>query len=199
MDGRPDPADGGPEAPGGVGRAPDDGPGPATSFRTRRGRCVLTDGELRVESGPVGHGRRYWEGNRPLLAAYLALYAALAVGAGRVLARGDWDALAFGAVAVAAVLIAGRRFKDRRGITRENRIPLYDVEAVEAYPGERRFSPPRLVVRYRRGGTVKRRYVLMPSRALSYADREFEAATRLLRERGVPVETVDDGASVPEW
>lgn len=169
------------------------------SFRTRRGRCVLTDDELRIESGLASHVRRYWEGNRPLLAAYLAVYAALAVAAGRVLVRGDWDALAFGLVAVAAAVVAGRRFGTRRDITRDSSIPLYDVEAVEAYPGEARFSPPRFVVRYWRDGGVKRRYVLMPSRTLSYADAEFEAATRLLRERGVPVEKVGDGVDVRDW
>ncbi|NHN58403.1 MULTISPECIES: hypothetical protein [Halorussus] len=170
------------------------------SFRTRRGRCVLTDDELRIESGLASHVLRYWEGNRLLLAAYLAVYAALTVAAGRVLARGDWDALAFGVVAVAAAVVAGRRFSARRDVTRDSRIPLYDVEAVEAYAGEARFSPPRFVVRYWRGGDVKRRYVLMPSRTLSYADAEFEAATRLLRERGVPVEFVDDGgAVVRDW
>lgn len=174
----------------------DRGPEIVATFRTRRGRCVLTDDELRIESGLASHVRRYWEGNRPLLAVYLAVYAALAVAAGRVLARGDWDALAFGVVAVAAAVVAGRRFSARRDVTRDSRIPLYDVEAVEAHAGEARFSPPRFVVRYWRGGDVKRRYVLMPSRTLSYADSEFEAATRLLRERGIPVELVDDGGVV---
>ena len=161
------------------------------SFRTRRGRCVLTDDELRIEAGLVSHARRYWEGNRPRLAAYLAVYAALVVAAARVLGRGDWDALAFGVVAVAAVVVAGRRLNARRGVTGDDRIPLHDIEGVEAHEGEGWLSPPRLVVRYWRGGGVKRRYVLMPSRALSYSATEFETARRLLRERGIPVETVD--------
>ncbi|UPV73642.1 hypothetical protein M0R89_13975 [Halorussus limi] len=160
------------------------------SFRTKRGRCVLTDDELRVESGLYLQAKRYWEGNRPLLAVYLGLYAALLVASARVASSGEWRALVVGAIAVVTLLVAGRAANRRRGVGSADRIPLYDVESVTAVAGDDWLTRPRLVVRYWRDGGVKRRRVMMPSGLLSYGESEFERAKRTFRERGIPVETV---------
>ncbi|PSP55242.1 hypothetical protein BRC82_07000 [Halobacteriales archaeon QS_1_67_19] len=160
------------------------------SFRTKRGRCVLTDDELRIETGLVPQIRRYWEGNKPLLAAYLLVYSILLVAAVNVVRGGNWDALAFGIGVVATLSATGWALGRRRGVRSDDHIPLHDVESVAAVAGDDWLTRPRLVVRYWRGGGVKRRYVMMPSGLLSYADAEFERAETLLRERGVPVEAV---------
>lgn len=161
------------------------------TFRTKRGRCVLTDDELRVESGILLHAKRYWEGNRTLLAAYIALYAVLVIASARVVGRGDWDALALGAGVVAALVVGGRVLNYRRGVTSDDRIPLHDVEAVEAVEGDDWLTRPRFVVHYWRGNGVKYRYVMMPSGLLSYGEREFDRAAELFREAGIPVERVE--------
>jgi len=163
------------------------------TFRTKRGRCVLTDDELRVESGLYLQARRYWEGNKVLLAGYLGLYGALAVAAVRTLRAGDWRAVAVGALAVATLLVAGRAANRRRGVGSADRIPLHDVKSVAAVEGDDWLTRPRFVVRYWRGGGVKERYVMMPSGLLSYADEEFERAERAFREHGLPVETAESG------
>lgn len=165
------------------------------SFRTKRGRCVLTDDELRIESGLVSHVRRYWEGNRLLLVAYLAVYAALLVASVSIVGRGNWDALAVGVGAVAALVVAGRVLNHRHGVTDDDRIALHDVERIEAVEGNDWLTRPRFVVHYWRGGGVKHRHVMMPSGLLSYGDTEFERAKGLLRERGLSVETVAPGES----
>jgi hypothetical protein len=165
------------------------------SFRTKRGRCVLTDDELRIESGLLSHARRYWEGNKALLAAYLALYAVLVLASLRVVARGDWDALVFGTLVVAALVLGGRVLNHRRGVTSDDRIALHDVEAVEAVEGDDWLTRPRFVVHHWSGGEIKYRYVMMPSGLLSYGEREFDRAIELFRQAGVPVERVDPGES----
>jgi hypothetical protein len=164
---------------------------PVDRFRTKRGRCVLTDDELRVESGLLLQARRYWEGNRALLAGYLAAYGLLVAAAVRVLDREGWTALAVGAGAVAALVVAGRVVNRRRGVTGDERIPLHDVERIEVFEGDDWLTRPRFVVRYWRDGRVKRRYVMMPSGLLSYGESEFERAKRLFRERELPVETME--------
>jgi hypothetical protein len=154
---------------------------------------VLADNELRIESGLVSHVRRYWEGNRLLLAAYLTVYAALLGASASVVGQGNWGALAVGVGAVAALLLAGRVLNRRHDVTGENRIPLHDVERVEAVEGNDWLTRPRFVVHYWHGGGLKRRYVMMPSGLLSYGDSEFERAKDVLRERGLSVETVSTG------
>jgi hypothetical protein len=156
---------------------------------------VLTADELRIESGLVSHIRRYWEGNRLLLAAYLAVYAALLAASASVVGRGNWDALAVGVGVVAALLVAGRILNRRHDVTGDDRIALHDVERIEAVEGNDWLTRPRFVVHYWRGNGLKRRYVMMPSGLLSYGDTEFERAKELLRERGVSVETVAPGDS----
>jgi len=156
---------------------------------------VLADDELRIESGVVSHVRRYWEGNRLLLAAYLAVYAGLLAASAAVVGRGNWDALMVGLGAVAALLVAGRVLNRRHDVTDEDRIALHDVERVEAVKGNDWLTRPRFVVHYWRGNGLKRRHVMMPSGLLSYGDSEFERAKDLLCERGLSVETVAPGES----
>ena len=165
------------------------------TFRTKRGRCVLTDDELRIESGVLLQARRYWEGNRALLVGYLALYGILILASLRVVGRGDWRALALGAGVVAALVVGGRVLNSRRGVTGDDRIPLHDVEAVEAVAGDDLLTRPRFVVRYWRGNRVKYRYVMMPSGLLSYGDSEFDRAAATFREAGIPVERVTPSES----
>lgn len=161
------------------------------SFRTKRGRCVLTDEELRIETGVLAQARRYWEGNRLLLATYLAVYALLVVAAAEVVRTGDWRAVGFGAIAVVALVVAGRALNRQRGVTGDDRIPLHDIERVEAVAGDDWLTRPRFVVSYWRGNAIAHRYVMMPSGLLSYGQREFEQATELFREYGIPVEEVE--------
>jgi len=152
---------------------------------------VLTDDELRIKSGLVSHARRYWEGNRLLLVAYLGVYAALLGASASILADGDsWDALAVGVGAVAVVVMVGRVLNRRRDVTGDDRIAFLDVERVEAVEGDDWLTRPRLVVHFWRGDGMKHRHVLMPSGLLSYGDSEFERAKDLLRERGLSVEVV---------
>lgn len=160
------------------------------TFRTKRGRCVLTDEELRIETGVVPQIRRYWEGNKLLLAVYLVVYAVLLAAAVEVVRGGNWGALAFGAGVVAAVSVGGWVLSRRRGVRSDDRIPLGDIESVAAVEGDDWLTRPRLVVRYWRGNGVKRRYVMMPSGLLSYGDSEFERAKAVLREREISVEAV---------
>ena len=161
------------------------------SFRTKRGRCVLTDEELRIETGVLAQARRYWEGNRLLLAGYLGVYALLLIAAAEVVRAEDWRALAFGTIAVVSLFVAGRTLNRQRGVTGDDRIPLHDVERVEAVEGDDWLTRPRFVVSYWRGNAISHRYVMMPSGLLSYGGREFERAKDLFGEAGIPVETVD--------
>lgn len=82
----------------------------------------------------------------------------------------------------------GRLSNFVRGFTDDEEIPLDAISHVTAVPGTSGLTRPRFVVVYERGGTTKRRYVMMPSRWLSYGDNEFKRAKNAFRDAGVEVD-----------
>ncbi|MFB6150576.1 MAG: hypothetical protein ABEJ40_02095 [Haloarculaceae archaeon] len=189
---------------GGVGGAPDDHAGgagspsdgpdraeaspndstadePPSTFRTKRGECRIGDDELVLESSFVGLFRRLYEGNRWIFAGYvLAVVSPVAVS----LTAEPESVLLWVGGALAVVLVA-TAVNRARGFTSDGRIPLDAVESVSATGGSKGLTRPRFVVTYRKGGEEKRRYVLMPSKYLSYGDEAFERGKRAFRERGL--------------
>lgn len=158
------------------------------SFRTKRGRCVFdTDaGELRLTSSWRGQFRRYYEGSKPLFALLVLAVVALL----GFLATADSQRLLLFAGVLVAVLVLSHAGNYLRGFSTADRIPLDAVVAADPVAGNA-MTRPRFVVRYETDGGVKKRYVMLPSRYLSYTDEEFETAKRLFREHGVPVEGDD--------
>lgn len=168
-------------------RSPRHGSG-MPSFRTKRGRCHVEDGRLRLESSLRGQMRRYREGSRLLYWSFLVVIV-VAIGYPVVLvATGEYRTVLFWGGGVALVLGGGYALNRWRGFTSEDEIPLDAVTHVTANEGRKGLTRPRFVVTYVADGETKRRYVMMPSKFLSYGDDEFERATACFREAGLPVE-----------
>jgi len=158
------------------------------SFRTKRGRCHLDDGRLRLESSLRGQLRRYREGSRVLFVSYLVVIA-VAVGYPIVLvATGEYRTVLYWGGGIALILGVGYAINRWRGFTRDDEIPLDAITHVTAKKGTRGLTRPRFVVTYASDEGTKRRYVMMPSTYLSYGEDEFERGEAAFREVGVPVE-----------
>jgi len=157
------------------------------SFRTKRGRCHLDDGRLRLESSLRGQFRRYREGNRLLFyTAVAGVLASIGFVVGKLLA-GDLRTLLL--VGVIAVLVAGiaRASNYLRGFTTADDIPLAAIEYVRPVRGTKGLTRPRFVVAYTVDGDTRRRYVMMPSLWLSYGEAEFRRATETFRDAGLTI------------
>ncbi|MFB6143802.1 MAG: hypothetical protein ABEJ98_00685 [Candidatus Nanohaloarchaea archaeon] len=156
-----------------------------TSFRTKRGRCVIDDGSVYLSSSLSGLLKRYCEGGYfgKLL---LFFYALLPV----YLFYAIWTAdiyfvagMGIGLVILAS-LYAVNYF---RGFRYGSVFPRESVESFTAVEGSKGFTRPRFVMKFRRGDDLRKRYVMMPSKFLSYGEEEFEEAKRKLEQEGFEV------------
>ena len=156
------------------------------SFRTKRGRCILDSeaGELRLTSSWRGFFKRYYEGNKLVLgAALLFVFGYLPI---TLLSAGRRTLLVM--VGLLLVLIVGGQLSNYvRGFTSARRISSDSVVAIEPIEGWAA-TRPRFVVSYAEAGAVKKRYVMLPSRYLSYTSEEFETAKSLFRRHDLPLE-----------
>lgn len=157
------------------------------SFRTKRGRCHLDDGVLRLDSSLRGQLRRYREGSRLFVWAYVfSLLAGVGFVVGELLA-GETHRLLLVGGAVAAVVIVSRVGNRLRGFTDAEEIPVERITHVTAERGTKGLTRPRFVVTYGTDGTTNRRYVMMPSLWLSYGEAEFRRAKEAFRNVGIEV------------
>lgn len=164
-------------------------PGPR-GFRTKRGKCVVEDGVIRLESSMAGYLRHLWHGNRLLFLFFMAgVVFAPAVLLLQVVAGNVSPApLLLGAFLVLLVLLAVRVVYSLRGFTRDNEIPVDAVERVVAAGGTKGLTRPRFVVEYEEDGETRKRYVMMPSKWLSFGEEEFGKAKEVFGEMGLEVE-----------
>jgi hypothetical protein len=158
------------------------------SFRTKRGRCYLDDETLRLESSLRGQLRRYREGGRLFFWSYVvAMLTMVGVLVGQFLA-GETRTLLLTGVAISGTILLARVTNRLRGFTATTEIPVDAIEHVTANPGTKGLTRPRFVVVYDADGETKRRYVMMPSRWLSYGEAEFRRAVATFRDAGIEVE-----------
>lgn len=158
------------------------------SFRTKRGRCHLDGDRLRLESSLWGQLRRYWEGNRLLFGAYLVALGAVAGFVVTQALAGEYRRVLLWGGGVVAALGVGLAVNRLRGFTREEEIELDRILRVRAVEGRKGLTRPRFVVAYERDGQVRKRYVMMPSKWLSYGPGEFHRARETFEDAGIPVE-----------
>jgi len=163
-----------------------------SSFRTKRGRCVIEDDTLALESSLRGQLARYREGNRLLYWCYVGILLALVgwVGSRLLFGFDQRDLLTVGVIV--GLLALARGIAWTRGFTSADTIPVSAIDRVNAIDGAKGVTRPRFIVHYERDGDEKKRYVMMASRFLSYGDDEFETAIAVFREHDIPVvEDVD--------
>ena len=159
----------------------------SSSFRTKRGRCILDIevDELRLTSSWRGQFKRYYEGSK-LIFVMMTLFffgylpvALLTAGLQTLLAT----------LGIGLIIVAGGQLSNYvRGFTSTPRIPFDAVTAIESVEGSW-WTRPRFVVSYTINETEKKRYVMLPSPHLSYTDEEFEKAKYLFRQHSLPLES----------
>jgi hypothetical protein len=160
------------------------------AFRTRRGRCVVDDEEIRLEENLRGHFRTVWETYNRRATVFTHVVASLlllAVAASAVfvnLADDPWAdvfnvVFAFYVVLVVLV-VAYFRFVREEGT---ERIPHADVLEIRASSGGGLSSPPRFVVVHHTHAGVQRRVVL-PTTPGGDDDETYEVASRAFRAAG---------------
>lgn len=159
------------------------------SFRTKRGRCHLADGRLRVESSLRGQFERLYEGNRLIFLSYVVVVLVAVGYPVTLLLFGDLRTFGYWTGGVALLVGGAYAVNYWRGFRRDDEIPLADITRIEALEGRTGLTRPRFVVHYDRDGEPRRRYVMMPSSILSYGDDEFEQAKDAFREAGLHVES----------
>ncbi|MDY7081403.1 MAG: hypothetical protein SXQ77_03110 [Halobacteria archaeon] len=154
-------------------------------FRTKRGRCVIDDESLRLESSFVGYLKRLKEGNLLIFGSVL-LASIFVVGA---FVLGDLRKFLVGVGIGVSIVVVSYAVNRLRGFTSDDKIDLDAIRRVKAVEGTKGLTRPRFVIEYEKGDKTKKRYVMMPSKWLSYGDDEFEKAKETFQELGVLAES----------
>ncbi|MFB6241596.1 MAG: hypothetical protein ABEJ36_02225 [Candidatus Nanosalina sp.] len=161
-----------------------------TSFRTKRGRCILDSENLYLSSSWTGQLKRYWEGggfgkfmlvslamlpviilSNFLMVDEYSVLSGLGIGLG----------LGLGIMAFAYIVNYFRGFSTDRVIHRDG------IEEFKAVEGSKGVTRPRFIVKFEKGGETRNRYIMMPSKILSYGEEEFGEAKEKLRDEGFKV------------
>ncbi|MFB6213037.1 MAG: hypothetical protein ABEJ07_00510 [Candidatus Nanohaloarchaea archaeon] len=159
-----------------------------TSFRTKRGRCIIDGDDLYLSSSMAGLFRRFWEGGRLgrlLAVSYLVFFAwffyKLLFDLGTPFKVG----IALGAALLALSYVTN----SLRGFSRQRVIPLDSVKEVSFTEGRPGLTRPRFIVEFEKeGGEQKKRYIMMPSLWLDYSEEEVGKAKMMFEDKGLRAE-----------
>lgn len=158
------------------------------NFRTRGGQCQITDEAIRIEDSYVGRIKRHYDENRGLFLLWLIMVSLWLLYSFVTL---HWRLFALGVgfgLAVGGVYLAfGYAYNYIRDFTYDDQIRRGAIETVKPVSGTKWISRPRFIVKYRRDGERKNRYIQMPSK-FGYGDEEFERAKEIFRSENVPLE-----------
>lgn len=159
-------------------------------FRTKRGHCIIRDGNLELESSIVGYLRHLRNGNRLLFWGYVLAPISVASLVIIQLVSGDISPLTLllAAAVFLAVLLILRLINQLRGFNNDKKIPIKNINRVVAVGGTKGLTRPRFIVEYENESGTGKRYIMMPSKWLSYGENEFMKAKRVFQELGVPVQ-----------
>lgn len=167
------------------------------SFRTKAGRCVVSEGTIHLDSDGMGWLATLRDAlttdEIPLWrrASVVLFYVALV--AGIVLAvrvAPPWLPGAAAGLLLAA--FAWSWYAERnREVEPVEEIPLSDVVSVEPYFGLPLVTRPRFVIRYHAEGGVKHRYVMCPSRLYGFG--AYEKGKELFDQRGLLIDGAAEG------
>lgn len=158
------------------------------AFRTKRGTCTISHGELHLDESRLGQFRRCSEGARSsilefVLATISFLYS---VWSFVEILRDDRRLLPYLVGSVALLVGVAYAIDYLRGFRRPETVPLDAIAESKAISGSR-WTHPRFIVRYESGGETKKRRIRLPSRRFSFTEGEFEDAKRLFRSHDIPL------------
>lgn len=153
------------------------------SFRTRGGQWRITDEAIHIDGNYIGRIKRHYDENKLLTLVWFVLLLYVLYS----LVFGDWEVYSLGLGIAGSYLAFGYVYNYVRDFTYDNRIQRDAIEIVKPVTGTKGLSRPRFIVKYKRDGKRKNRYIQMPSK-FGYGDEEFEKAKELFRIEGIPLE-----------
>lgn len=154
-------------------------------FKTRSGQCWITDEAIQIDESYIGRLKRHYD-ETPLLALSWLIFP-LYVLYLLVFEDWEWDWYVLGLAGAGTYLAFGYASTPVRDFTYDDRIGRDAIETVKPVSGTRGLSRPRFIVKYKRNGERKHRYIQMPSK-FGYGNEEFEKAKKLFRSEGIPLE-----------
>ncbi len=157
-------------------------------FRTKRGTCFVSDGNIRLHESYAGQLKRYYEGAKQsrhglALVSNLFLFPPLSV---LYIILSEPGILLYLLGLAAVIAIFGYLVDYVPGFRRVETIPLGEITKVQAVEGSS-WTHPRFVVEYGYGNQTNKRRIRLPSRYFAFTEREFERAKQLFEEHSVLV------------
>lgn len=158
------------------------------SFKTKEGRCIVTDDTIRLESSFLAPFKRTYEGSKLLFTGVILLfgYAIVSLVVDQFI---FWRPVAVWGIILGVVAIVLRHlyivFSDR---ALDDRIPLQIVTRITL--DER--SRPVFCVHYEKDESEVYRVIPLPSSRYDYTEREVAIAKKTFARHGFPVEEIDE-------
>ena len=158
------------------------------SFKTKKGRCIITDDAIQLESPFLARFKRTYEGSKLLFTGVMLLFGYVIVSL--VVDRFIfWRAVVVWGIILGVIVIILRHlyivvFLDQ---TLDDRIPLQAVTRVTLNELPR----PVFFVHYEKDGEAVYRAIPLPSARYDYTAQKVETAKETFARYGFPVEEVD--------
>ncbi|WP_433633750.1 hypothetical protein [Halomicrococcus sp. NG-SE-24] len=155
-------------------------------FRTKRGRCSVSDGVLRIDESYTGQLKRNYEGAKSSLVVFILFLAFIVSMVGwsvNIVLNERWVIpYLFGVFAIIAIVAYTIDYL--RGFRQVETIPLASIIDVQVVKGTM-WTHPRFIVSYKRDGEPYKRRIRLPSRHFAFTEQEFESAKHLFQTNGV--------------
>lgn len=152
-------------------------------FKTKKGRCIVTDEEIRLESPFLARFKRTYEGSKLLFAGVVLVIGYLVVSL-------IFDQFIFQrapmvwAIGIATIVIVLKLlYVYASNQTLDNQIPLDKVKHIKLIQRRR----PIFIVNYEKNDSEVYRAIPLPSARYSYTEQELEKAKRLFKRHGFQI------------
>lgn len=158
------------------------------SFKTKKGRCIITDNVIQLKSPFLARFKRTYEGSKLLFTGVMLLFGYMVVSL--IVDRFIfWRAVVVWGITLGVIGIVLRHlyilvFLDQ---TLDDRIPLQAVTKVTLNELPR----PVFFVHYEKDGEAVYRAIPLPSSRYDYTEQEVATAKEIFARYGFPVEEVD--------
>ena len=158
-----------------------------SDFRTKRGRCIIDDEALFLSSSWSGQFRRALEGGA-LGKIWLISVTLLPVMLFLSVGQSGLVHVLMGAGIGALLLMISLVVNRLRGFGYDRKILRDDIESFTLVEGSKGLTNPRFILKYRKDGKIRKRYISLPSKLFGYVDEEVEKAREVLESEGFQLE-----------
>ena len=156
------------------------------SFRTKRGRCFISESELRLEESYTDQLKHYYEEAKAstrglVLTGLMIVYVVWMVNF-ILFERGEFFPYFLGSLVIIVVL--AYVVDHLRGFRRVNQLSLDSITAVEVIEGSW-WTHYRFIIEYQNGNQINKRRIRLSSRYFGFTEQAFEHAKELFRAQDI--------------